>query len=155
MIAYLKTRLAILRNRLRRRRGPAIQDQCAKLIMHMCSLQLERGETREVAPTLGAVGPVVLSGGAITSVLYHVFDTEADKVDKSIKQEPWRAFAKVTMLVTIESDPQFTVHVDGKSVEPRACHRSPGLELVGRLSAYFPLLPRVYTGPVFKPVETA
>lgn len=155
MIAYLKTRLAILMNRLRRSRGPALRDQVASVIMRVCSLQLERGEAKELAPTRGATGPMFVSGGAITTVCYRVFDAAADKVDKAIRSQPWRAFAQVTMRLTIDRDPEFEVVVDGKAVEPRACHKDPGLALVSHLSAYFPLLPKLYTGATYKPEVSA
>lgn len=166
MIAYLKNRLALIINRFKRRNGASFQDRCAKVIMHTCSLQLERGETRELAAVRGSVGPMVLCGGAITTIAYRVFDSEADDVDPSIRQEPWRAFARVTMTLTVERDPEFTVQVLSKTdtelpdghwvdLEPRDCHKYPGLALIQHLSEYFPLLPRPYTGPVFKPFEVA
>lgn len=162
MIAYLKTRLAILLNRVRRRNGPALRDRCAQVIMRMCAMQLERGETRELAPTRGATGPMTLSGGAITTIAYRVFDKEADSVDPSIKKEPWRAFAQVTMYLSIEKDPEFHVQIHSKKdtevpdghwveVEPAGCHKAPGLALVNHLAEYFPMLPRVYVGPTYIP----
>lgn len=151
MFSTLRLKLAIIRNRLLRRNGPALRDQCAKLIMHTCSLQLERSEVRELAPTLGAAGPMLLSGGAITTVTYSVFDPEADKVDPAIKNEPWRAFSKVTMRLTVENDPAFEVRIDDKDVAPRACHKAPGLALIKHLSQYFPLIPRPHQGPTIAP----
>jgi hypothetical protein len=155
LLARLKTRLAILMNRYRRRRGPAIQDQCAKVIMNMCAIQLDRGETRELAPVKPAVGAMVLSGGAITTVVYRVFDRNADKVDKTIRQEPWRAFTEVTMRITVERDPEFEVKTDGKETEPKELHKAPGIALIKHLSEYFPLLPKAHTGPVFIPADFA
>lgn len=152
MIATLRLKIAILVNRFRRRKGPTLADQCAKVIMHTCTLQLERTETRELAPTPGALGKMLLAGGAITSVTYQVFDTDADKVDKGIRLEPWRAFATIIMRISLQSAPEFQVLVDSAEVTPRACHKAPGLELVKQLSQYFPLLPRPHTGPVIKPV---
>lgn len=148
---YLKLRLAIFLNRLRRRKGPAFRDQCAAVIMRMCSLQLERGEFRELAPVKNVTGPMKISGGAITTITYQVFDPEADKLDKKIRLEPWRAFAQVTMRLTIERDPEFEVKIDGSAVEPRDCHKAPGVALVQHLSTYFPILPKTYIGPVFTP----
>lgn len=151
MIAYLKNVAAVLLNRLRRSRGPAFRDQCAKVIMKTCTLQLERDEFRELAPTPGATGPMVLSGGAITTFTYSVFDKDADKIDKAIKHEPWRAFAKIVMRVTIEKDPEFEVEVEGAKVEPRAIHKAPGLELIKHLSQYFPLIPKTFQGQTYAP----
>lgn len=155
MFSTLRLKLAIIRNRILRFRGPALRDQCAKLIMHTCSLQLERSEARELAPTPGASGPMLLSGGAITTVTYSVFDPEADKVDPAIKNEPWRAFSKVTMRLTVENDPTFEVRIDDKEVEPRTCHKAPGLALVKHLSQYFPLIPRPHQGPTIAPGVTS
>lgn len=157
MLATFRLKLAILVNRIRRRNGPSLADQCAKVIMRVCALQLERAETRELAPTPGATGPMQIFGGAITTVTYKVFDTEADKVDKAIRLEPWRAFVDVTMRLALERDPQFEVSVtfpDGKGcpLDPNATHKSPGLELVKQLSQYFPLLPKPHTGPTYAPV---
>mgnify|MGYP006373595737 CR=1 FL=1 len=56
MLSFLKTKFALFKNRLRRRKGLSLQDQCAKVIMHPCSLQLERAESRELASTKGATG---------------------------------------------------------------------------------------------------
>lgn len=151
MLSRLKLKLALLINHYRRRNGPTLADQCAKVIMHTCALQLERTETRELAPSLGATGPMSLSGGAITTITYKVFDTEADKVDKTIRLEPWRAFAQVIMRLTLERNPEFEVYVDQEQLEPRDCHKAPGLELIKHLSTYFPLLPRPHTGPTIKP----
>jgi hypothetical protein len=123
----------------------------ASLIMHTCSLQLERGEFKELAPTKGATGAMTLSGGAITVVQYSVFDKHADKVDPKIKQEPWRAFSKVTMRINIEKDPEFEVEIDGQKVEPKPIHKSPGLLLIDHLSTYFPLMPRAFKGQAYKP----
>jgi len=119
--------------------------------MRVCSLQLERGETKDLAPTGGATGPMVLSGGAITTVTYRVFDKTADRIDKAIRNEPWRAFAEVTMRVTLDRDPEFEVKLDGVEVEPTDRHRSPGLTLISHLSTYFPLLPRAYVGATYSP----
>lgn len=173
MFSTLRLKLAIYKNRLLRFRGPALRDQCAKLIMHTCSLQLERSEVRELAPTLGAAGPMLLSGGAITTVTYSVFDPEADKVDPAIKNEPWRAFSKVIMRLSIEKDPEFEVKLLKRSpkelpdptkvlvvdewveIEPRTCHKAPGLALVKHLSQYFPLIPRPHQGPTIAPGVTS
>lgn len=149
------TRLAILLNRFRRRRGPALHDQCAAVIMHMCTLQLERGESRELAPVKPAIGPMALSGGAITTVAYRVFDKDADKVDPKIKEESWRAFAEVTMRITIERDPEFEVKIAGKQIEPKTIHKAPGLALVAHLASYFPLLAKAHSGPVYIPEGVA
>lgn len=119
--------------------------------MHVCTLQLERGETRELAPVKGATGPMLLSGGAITTIVYRVFDKNADRIDKAIQQEPWRAFSEVTMRITIERDPEFEVKIDGKEVETKPTHRDPGLALVAHLSQYFPLIPKAYQGPAIIP----
>jgi hypothetical protein len=123
--------------------------------MHMCGLQLERGETRELPATSGAFGPMTLSGGAITTVTYRVFDRDADKVDKAIRSEPWRAFAQVTMRITIDRDPEFEVVVDEKPIEARACHKAPGIALIRHLSTYFPILPKAYLGGIYKPITEA
>lgn len=119
--------------------------------MHVCTLQLERGETRELAPSKGATGPMLVSGGAITTVVYRVFDKNADRVDQAIKLEPWRAFSEVTMRITVERDPEFEVKIDGKEVETKPVHRAPGLALVAHLSEYFPLIPKRYQGPAYIP----
>jgi hypothetical protein len=153
LLARLKTHLAILLNRLRRSRGPALRDQCAQVIMRVCTLQLERGETRELAPAKGATGPMVLSGGAITTIAYRVFDKNADRLDKEIRNEPWRAFSEVTMRITLDRDPEFEVKIDGKEVEPKAVHQEPGLALVAHLSQYFPLIAKPHTGPTIIPGE--
>lgn len=123
--------------------------------MRMCGLQLERGEKRELAPIQGAAGPISLSGGAITTIAYSVFDKDADRLDKKIKAEPWRAFAAVVMRITLERDPEFEVTIDGKPVDARPLHKAPGLTLVARLSEYFPLLARPYRGPTFSPEVAA
>lgn len=123
--------------------------------MQTCSLQLERGESKELAPTPGATGPMILSGGAITTVTYVVFDVHADKIDKEIKREPWRAFSQVTMRITIECDPEFEVQIDGKPVEARAIHKEPGIELIKHLSSYFPLLPKAYLGAPYAPGDAS
>ena len=94
---------------------------------------------------------MLLSGGAITNVTYRVFDSEADRLDKQIRKEPWRAFAEVTMRVKLESDPEFEVLLDGSTIEAKALHKAPGLALIKHLSEYFPLLARPHTGPVIKP----
>lgn len=162
MFASLKLKLAVLANQFSRRNGPSTRDQCAQLIMHTCSLQLERSEARELAPTEGATGPMSLSGGAITTVTYNVFDPDADQVDASIKKEPWRAFARVVMRLTIEKDPEFEVQILSKAdpdapdgfwaqVEPRSRHKAPGLALIKHLSQYFPLIARPHRGPTIKP----
>lgn len=151
LISRLKTKLSIQLNRLRRLRGPALRDQCAAVIMRMCTIQLDRDETRELAPTPGAMGPMVISGGAITKITYSVFDRNADRVNKEIKQESWRAFARITMLLTIERDPEFQVEIDGQEVEPKAVHTAPGIALVRHLATYFPLLPKAHCGPLIKP----
>lgn len=147
-----RLKLAALINRFRRRKGPTLADQSIKVIMKTCTLHLDREETRELAPTPGATGPITLSGGAITKLAYRVFDPDADKIDPEIKKEPWRAFAEVTMLLTIGNDPQFEVKVDGKEVEPKTRHKAPGMAAIKHLSEYFPLLPRPYTGGVYAPV---
>jgi hypothetical protein len=159
LISPFQAFIARLTNRFRRRNGPALRDQAASVIMRTCSLQLERGETRELAPSKGATGPMILSGGAITTISYRVFDKNADDHDKSIKSEPWRAFAKVTMRLTIERDPEFEVSLEVPAIpgtdsslvtiEPRDLHKAPGLAILKHLSEYFPLLPRAYAGPVF------
>lgn len=151
MIKNLRMKLAALINGVRRKRGPTLQDQIAKVIMHTCTLQLERGESKLLAPTKGATGPMTLSGGAITTITYTVFDRNADKLDQSIKSEPWRAFSSITMRLSIDRDPEFQVQTDGKDVEPNDTHKAPGLALVKNLSNYFPLIPKQYTGPVYKP----
>lgn len=156
MIAYLKNRFALLRNRFQRRNGASFTDQVAKVIMHTCALQLERGESRELAPVKGATGPMQLSGGAITMVRYRVFDRNADKVDPVIRKEPWRAFATVTMILYIDRDPDFAVSVNSQEnvatqIEPLALHTAPGRALVSHLANYFPLLPRPFGGPVYAP----
>lgn len=124
--------------------------------MSVCALQLERTETREIAPALHAMGPMVLSGGAITTVVYKVFDAKADKVDKVIQKEPWRAFATVTMRLSLSKDPEFEVEIQGAlgvvPVIPAHRHTAPGLTLIRHLSEYFPLLPKPYTGRVYAPV---
>ena len=155
MLSFLKTKFALFKNR-RRRKGLSLQDQCAKVIMHTCSLQLERAESRELASTKGATGPMLLSGGAITTVIYKVFDVDADKVDKQIRNEPWRAFATVTMRLTLERDPEFEVTLkvgEGHfaQVEPLPRHMNPGLALIAHLSTYFPLLPKPHNGPTYAP----
>jgi hypothetical protein len=152
LFASLRLKLHAYLNRFKRRNGPTFRDQVAKVVMHTCSLQLERTETRQLAPTKGAYGPMLLSGGAITTIQYGVFDKNADKVDKSIRDEPWRAFAEVTMRLSIESEPQFEVKTDGQPVDARAAHKAPGLELISALANYFPLLPRPHAGPTIKPV---
>lgn len=119
--------------------------------MHTCALQLTREETRELAPTPGATGPMLLSGGAITTVSYAVFDRNADKVNQEIREQPWRAFARVTMRLTLERDPEFEVSIDGKPVESAKVHEAPGLALISHLASYFPLLARPHTGPVIAP----
>jgi hypothetical protein len=151
LLSHLKTRFAILLNRFLRRNGLSLRDQCAKVIMHMCTLQLERGETRDIAPTTGATGPMTLAGGAITTITYRVFDRSADKVDPEIKKEPWRAFGEVILRITVERDPEFEVKIDGKEVEPTAVHKSPGLLLIQHLSQYFPLLPKAFAGTAYIP----
>lgn len=151
LLKALQDYLALLANRIRRRNGLSLRDQCAKVIMHTCALQLEREEARELAPTSGATGPMLLSGGAITTITYSVFDRHADKVDKEIRKEPWRAFARVTMRLTLERDPEFEVTIDGKPVEPTRAHEAPGLALVKHLATYFPLLARPHLGPVIAP----
>jgi hypothetical protein len=138
-------------NRLRRSRGPALRDQCATVIMHMCTLQLERGETRELAAVKGSTGPMLVSGGAITAITYRVFDKNADRLDKSIKEEPWRAFSEVTMRITVERDPEFEVKIDGKDVEAKPIHKAPGLTLVAHLCQYFPLIAKPHQGPAIIP----
>lgn len=122
--------------------------------MRVCTLQLERGESRELAPISGASGPMLLSGGAITTVTYRVFDHNADRIDPKIKHEPWRAFSLVTMRLTLEKDPEFEVVIDGQDVEPKPRHKAPGLTLVDQLSAYFPLLPKPHRGAIVGPVYT-
>lgn len=94
---------------------------------------------------------MAISGGAITTIQYAVFDKNADKVDKEIRKEPWRAFAKVTMRITIDRNPEFEVLIDGKPVEPIACHTDPGNALVRHLAEYFPLIPRPHMGAVYNP----
>ena len=151
LISRLKTKFSIITNRLRRLRGPALRDQCATVLMRTCALQLERSETRELAPTRGAMGPMVLSGGAITKIVYSVFDPNADKVDKEIRHESWRAFARVTMWLSLEKDPTFEVQIDGHDVDPAHRHTAPGLALIRNLANYYPLLPKAHLGPVIKP----
>lgn len=165
-VKALRLKIAILTNRFLRRQGLSFRDQVAKVIMHTCSLQLEREETRELAPAKSAFGPMKLSGGAITTIVYRVFDVEADKIDKTIKSEPWRAFAQVTMRLTLDKDPEFTVQILSKAdtelpdghfvdVEPRAVHKAPGVALISHLAEYFPLIARPHQGPVIAPMEVA
>jgi hypothetical protein len=148
----LKLSAAVFFNRLARRnhRIP-LSDQCARVVMNVCALQLDRDEYRELAPSLGAYGPMRISGGAITKVTYVVFDAKADKLDKAIRQEPWRAFAQVEMRLTLERDPEFAVTLDGVEVPVKKEHTAPGLKLVQHLSAYFPLIARPHQGPLIKP----
>lgn len=155
MISKLKTQLAIWLNRFKRRKGPSLQDQCMKVIMHACSLHLEREEARELAPATGMIGPVKLSGGAITKLTYKVFDRDADKIDPTIRTESWRAFAEVTLLLATDQDPQFEVKLADLMIEPRSCHKAPGLSMVYHLATYFPLLPRPYVGATYKPLTEA
>lgn len=162
MLSQIRFKLAALRNRFQRRKGPALKDQCAQVIMHTCALQLERGETRELAPVSGAYGAMLLSGGAITKITYQVFDTEADRFDKTIQKEPWRAFAKVTMLLSLDRDPEFDcVFTTDLDVPLRVFpapdfYKAPGLRLIQHLSSYFPLLPRPSQSPLINPfVEDA
>lgn len=151
MFQSLRFKLALLANRFRRRRGHFLPEQCASVIMRVCSLQLERNEIRELAPTQGAFGPMMLSGGAITTIRYRVFDPHADRIDKSIRQETTRAFAQVVMRLQLESDPECEAFIDGKFINTTELHRKPGLELVRQLSQYFPLLPRPFVGRTYSP----
>jgi hypothetical protein len=91
---------------------------------------------------------MLLSGGAITLITYSVFDRSADKLDPSIKDEPWRAFATVKMRVTIDKDPEFEVTIEEKQVEPGSVHTAPGLALIHHLSHYFPIMAKAYQGRV-------
>jgi hypothetical protein len=151
LLSRFKLTLSAYLNRLRRRGGPAFRDQCLKVIMGVCSLQLERTETRELAPTGKAYGPMIISGGAITKVTYKVFDRYADAIDPKIKKESWRAFAQVIMTMTLDRDPEFQVTIEGTPVTAKDYHKAPGLELIKHLSGYFPLLPKAYTGQVYTP----
>ncbi len=157
LISNIKFKLSIIINRYKRRKGPSLADKCAQVIMNVCSLQLQRTEVRQLAPTRGAIGPMVLSGGAIATVTYRVFDNRSDKVDRSIRNEPWRAFVQVTMRLGLESDPEFTVTVNTAEgdviIEPKSVHTEPGYALINTLSQYFPLLPTPYQGPIFFPAE--
>lgn len=119
--------------------------------MHMCTLQLDRGETRELAPVKGATGPMLVSGGGITTIQYRVFDKNADRIDKAIKAEPWRAFSEITMRITIERDPEFEVKIDGQEVETKPIHQAPGLTLIAHLAQYFPLIAKPHLGPAIIP----
>ncbi len=119
--------------------------------MRVCTLQLDRGETRELAAVRGATGPMLVSGGAITTIVYRVFDKNADRIDKAIQSQPWRAFSEVTMRITVERDPEFEVKIEGQEVEPKPVHREPGLALVAHLSQYFPLIPKPHPGPAIIP----
>jgi hypothetical protein len=155
MFTSLRFKIAALLNRFHRRKGPSLNDRCASVIMNVCALQLERNENRELAPTRGAFGPILVSGGAIVTIRYGVFDVNADRVDKSIRHDPVRAFAKVVLRLTLERDPEFEAFVDGKFILATQTHRAPGVELITHLSQYFPLLPKPYTGRTYvAPPET-
>ncbi len=151
MLSSLRLYFAGLCNRFKRKQGVPLHDQCAIVVMRMCTLQLKRGEKKELAPTQGASGPMLLSGGAITTIQYSVFDKNADRVNPEIKKEPWRAFSTVKMMITVERDPEFEVYIDGLLVDAKPLHKTPGLDLLKNLSTYFPLLPAAYVGPTYKP----
>lgn len=127
--------------------------------MHVCALQLRKGTVRELAPARGMFGPCEISGGAITKLQYHMFDRHADRIDPSAKTESWRAFLLVTARIYLDHDPEWEVEMRAKDGSvlagvPNETHKAPGLELIRNLAVYFPLLPEVYTGAVFKPAES-
>lgn len=128
-----------------------LAQHSAKLVMNLCTLQLQRGESVQFAPTPGATGPISISGGAIATVTYRVFDKHADKIDPNIRKEPWRAYAEVTMHVSMTKDPEFKALIEGKEIKVEARHKSPGLALIKHLFDYFPMIPKPFQGQVYAP----
>lgn len=134
-----------------KRKPPLLAQHSAKLIMNLCTLQLERGESVTFAPTPGATGPMTISGGAIATIQYRVFDRHADKIDINIRKEPWRAYAEVTMHVTMHKDPEFKAVIEGHEIQVEGRHKAPGLALIKHLFDYFPLIPKPFQGSVYSP----
>jgi hypothetical protein len=128
-----------------------LAQHSAKLIMNLCTLQLQRGESVELAPTPGATGPITLSGGSIATVSYRVFDKHADKIDPAIRKEPWRAYALVTMHVSMTKDPEFKAVIEGHEIKVDDRHKNPGLQILKHLFEYFPLIPKPFQGQVYAP----
>lgn len=156
----LRLKLAALLNRFRRRKGPAFRDQCVSVIMRVCALQLRRGSTRELAPARGMFGACTISGGAITKLSYRVFDKHVDLIDPTIRADSCRAFLSVTVRIYLDHDPEWEVEMqlkDGETVaiDAKDVHKTPGIELIQHLAAYFPLLPDAYAGAVYKPPTEA
>ena len=149
----LKLSASTLFHRITQNRPPrlTLAGQCALVVTRVCALQLDRDEYRELAATRGAYGPMRISGGAITKVTYVVFDRLADKLDKAIRSEPWRAFAQVEMRLSLDGDPEFVVLLDGVEVPTKKEHSAPGLTLIEHLSTYFPLIAKPHQGPLIKP----
>lgn len=138
-------------NNLFKKKPSAVASQSAKLIMNLCTLQLQRGESVQFAPTPGATGPITVSGGAIAILSYRVFDKNSDRIDIAIRKEPWRAYAEVTMTVTMNKDPEFTAAIEGKTIKVEGFHKKPGLSLIKYLFDYFPMIPKPFQGQVYAP----